>query len=37
MPEAGAKIGKKQIEVEVDVRANWGAAVLRPYTDVFRG
>jgi len=29
----GERIRKKQNEVEVDVRAIWGAAVLRPYTD----
>jgi len=29
----GKRIRKKQDEVEVDVRASWGAGVLRPYTD----
>jgi hypothetical protein len=28
---AGEEIRKKQGEIEVDVRASWGAAVLRPY------
>jgi hypothetical protein len=32
-----AEIRKKQTEVEVDARASWGAAVLRPYTDVRDG
>ena len=29
-----AKIQKQRIEVEVGARASWGAAVLRPYTDI---
>jgi hypothetical protein len=33
----GKEIRKKQTEVEVDARASWGAAVLRPYTDVRDG
>jgi hypothetical protein len=29
-----AKIRKRQIVMDVDARASWGAAVLRPYTDI---
>jgi len=29
-----AKIRKRQIAMDVDARASWGAAVLRPYTDI---
>jgi hypothetical protein len=30
----GKEFRKKRTEVEVFARASWGAAVLRPYTDV---
>jgi hypothetical protein len=31
----GEEIRKKRTEVEVDARASWGAAVLRPYTNEY--
>ena len=34
--ESGRKGKKKQASVKLDARASWGAAVLRPYTDLRR-
>jgi hypothetical protein len=31
---SAAKIQKRQAVMDVDARASWGTAVLRPYTDV---
>jgi hypothetical protein len=31
---SAAEIRKRQIVTEVDARASWGTAVLRPYTEI---
>jgi hypothetical protein len=35
--DRGEKSKKQRTVMNVDARASWGAALLRPYTDIFRG